>query len=495
MMPLPPLRTLHLSMVLWVVIPLVILSALAVQLSLHLAAGPAQESRLKEDLELVARAVRLPIGDNLANGNIGEVQNALNSIFSIGRVYGATVFDIDGNRIASVGTADRNLRNSRVAQDVVESGEIQERYREIDGRGVFSQFLPLYSAGSQINGLIQITRRESDFEQATQTLNLYAWGGWVAAAGLMALIVILGHYRGVGRHVQRLVGGMRSVESGDRSTRVEVEGPRELRDISQALNRMLDGLERAEADILDHQAAERELNQQLQAQERMAAIGRVASGIAHELGAPLSVIAGRARRLNSLLTESPEGKRQVGKIEHQVHRLNRIVRQLLDYCRPDARGHQSLSAETVARAALDDLSSEHRARQPWPELRAETPLPALTGDEARLTLALVNLLRNAVQAAHDRVRLTLRADAHTLTFIVEDDGDGLAAPPEQLWEPFYTSKPAGQGTGLGLTIARNVALEHNGELKLMAADPSGCRAELILPVSREAIPPTEGRHD
>lgn len=481
-MRLPPIRALHFSLVAWVVAPLVLLSALAVQLWVYLGVAPAQEKRLKEDLELVARAVRLPIGESLANGNVEEVQNALNSVFSIGRVYGATVFDTEGTRIASVGTADSNLRNSRVALDVVESGEIQERYRKINGRVVFSQFLPLYSAGSQINGLIQITRRESDFDQAYQTLSHYVWGGWFAAVALMAFVVIGGHYRGVGRHVQQLVGGMKQIEGGNRSLRVDVSGPRELRDIAKALNNMLEGLQQAETDILTHQAAEYELNQQLQTQERMAAIGRVASGIAHEMGAPLSVIAGRARRLQLLVGEEPEGKRQLDKIELQVERLNRIVRQLLDYCRPDAQGHRPLSAESVARAAMADLAPELPDRLAAPELIIAQPLPSLIGDEPRLTLALVNLLRNAMQAARTRVRLTLEAQGSALAFIVEDDGDGLHAPAEQLWEPFYTNKPAGQGTGLGLAIVRNVALEHQGQVRLGRSEWGGCRAELIFPI-------------
>ncbi|MEP4544611.1 MAG: HAMP domain-containing sensor histidine kinase [Saccharospirillum sp.] len=478
-----PLRSLHLSMLVWVVLPLLVLSALVVQLSLHLAVAPAQEERLKQDLELVARAVRLPIGESLANGEEAEIQNALNSVFSIGRVYGATVFDIDGNRIASVGTADSNLRNSQVAQIVVETGDTQERSRTINGRDLFSQFLPLYGAGRQINGLIQITRLESDFDQANRMVNLYSWGAWIIAAGLMVLIIIFGHYRGIGRHVQRLVYTMNRIEEGDRSIRVPATGPREMADISLALNRMLDGLDRAEREVREHQQSQRELNKRMQAQEKMAAIGRVASGIAHELGAPLSVISGRARRLSNHLGDEPRGHEQLQKIEHQVSRLNRIVRQLLDYCRPDGHAQVRLNPESVARAAGHDLSSE------WPEhlngIRWEIApdLPSLVGNESRLVLALVNLMRNAMQAAHSQVRVIIAAAADTVRFVVEDDGDERAsAPSETLLEPFYTSKPAGQGSGLGLAIVNNVALEHDGTLTLCQGEQGGFRAELSLPL-------------
>lgn len=489
-----PLRSLHLSMLVWVVLPLLVLSAVVVQLSLHLAVAPAQEERLKQDLELVARAVRLPIGESLANGQEGDIQNALNSIFSIGRVYGATVFDIDGNRIASVGTADSSLRDSEVAQIVVETGDTQERSRTIDGRDLFTQFLPLYGAGRQINGLIQITRLESDFDQANRMVNLYSWGAWIVAAGLMVLIVVFGHYRGIGRHVQRLVDAMNRIEGGNWSIRVPATGPREMADISLALNRMLDGLNQAEREVREHQQAQRELNKRMQAQEKMAAIGRVASGIAHELGAPLSVISGRARRLKNQIGDNPQGHEQLHKIEHQVSRLNRIVRQLLDYCRPDGHAQVRLNPESVARAAAHDLSSE------WPEPLADIhweiapDLPSIVGNESRLVLALVNLMRNAMQAARDEVQVTLTANASAIHFIVDDDGDEPApAPSETLLEPFYTSKPAGQGSGLGLAIVNNVALEHDGTLTLSRGPKGGFRADLSLPLQRPA--PEEPSHD
>lgn len=482
-----PLRSLHLSMLVWVVLPLLVLSALVVQLSLHLAVAPAQEDRLKQDLELVARAVRLPIGESLANGQEADIQNALNSIFSIGRVYGATVFDIDGNLIASVGTADSSLRDTQVAQIVVETGDTQERSRTINGRKLFSQFLPLYGAGRQINGLIQITRLESDFDQANRVVNLYSWGAWIVAAGFMVLIIIFGHYRGIGRHVQRLVEAMNRIEGGDRAIRVPATGPREMADISLALNRMLDGLDQAEREVREHQQSQRELNKRMQAQEKMAAIGRVASGIAHELGAPLSVISGRARRLKNQIGDNPQSHDQLHKIEHQVSRLNRIVRQLLDYCRPDGHAQVRLNPESVARAAGHDLSSE------WPEYLAAIhweiapDLPSIVGNESRLVLALVNLMRNAMQAARSQVRVTLTADPSAIRFIVDDDGDEPApASSETLLEPFYTSKPAGQGSGLGLAIVNNVALEHDGTLTLSQNPKGGFRAELSLPLQQSA---------
>ncbi|MCH8530642.1 MAG: HAMP domain-containing histidine kinase [Saccharospirillum sp.] len=478
---LSPIRSMHWTLVGWILLPLIVTSATLVSIGLHWA-GPAQEDRLKDDLELIARAVRLPISQNLIAGNLEDVQETLDSVFEIGRVYGATVFDTRGNQIASAGIAEDNLRGSRVATDVITLGETQESYREINGEGVFSQFLPLHGAGGQINGLIQITRQEADFSQASLSLNIMTWAAWFVATVLMTLMVIAGHYRGVGRHVRRLVDAMGSVGHGQRSLRVATEGPHEVQQIATALNLMLTDLEQADRDLHQQQAEQVRLNQQLQEQQKLAAIGQVARGIAHELGAPLSVISGRGRRIAQKGPLNQAQEAQLDKINRQVDRLNRIVRQLLDYCRPEAQPHRLSSPLQLAQQAMDDVSPEQSAEAPTPQLQVEGLLPDIRVDPNRVVLALVNLLRNAQQVARKSITLTICAEADQLRFTITDDGPGLQADPDELQQAFYTSKPAGEGTGLGLAIVANIAQEHQGELRLSnRADSSGCIACLCLP--------------
>lgn len=478
-----PIQSMHWTLVGWILVPLMAISATLVAIGLHWA-GPAQEDRLKDDLELIARAVRLPISQNLISGNLDEVQDTLDSVFEIGRVYGATVFDTGGNQIASAGIAEDNLRGSRVATDVITLGETQESYREIDGEGVFSQFLPLHGAGGQINGLIQITRQEADFNRASQSLYLMTWAAWFVAAVLMTLMVIAGHYKGVGRHVHRLVAAMGSVGHGQRSLRVATEGPHEVQQIATALNHMLADLEQADAELRQQQAEQARLNQQLQEQQKLAAIGQVARGIAHELGAPLSVIVGRARRIAQKGPLNSAQDAQLDKINRQVERLNRIVRQLLDYCRPEAQPHRLSSPQQLAQQALEDVSPERSTEAPAPQLEVEGSLPMIKVDPDRVVLALVNLLRNAQQVAHQHITLSIRMVSDQLCFTIRDDGPGLNASPDDLQQAFYTSKPAGEGTGLGLAIVANIAQEHGGALRLNnRTDTSGCVAELCLPIS------------
>lgn len=457
--------------VLYVVLPLWLILALGIGLTMHVV-GLEQQERLKEDIKLIARAVRGPIGDALAGGDIEGVERTLSAVFSIGQVYGASVFDADGRVLASSGIADVSLRNSPVATRVMQTGENQELYQQTAGKDVFSQFVPITDAGGRINGLIQITRRAKDFDQSFELLFKTAWLSWLAFGVLMMGVVTWGHYRGLGRHVNALVAVMDRVKAGDWQQQAEVAGPQELRRIALGLNDML-------AEIRDHQAQERALNRRLRHQQKMAAVGTVVGGIAHELGAPLNVIDGRARRLQKQ-TDQPEARRQLEAIRGQVLRLSRIVRQLLDFSRPESREVEPVELNRLLEQSCAAVRHEQLSAARLSLQRTVSPL-WLQLDGARLELALVNVLRNALQAAQSRVQVRVREQEEWLAIEISDDGPGFTLGPDELLAPFVTTKPKGEGTGLGLAIVHNIMAELDGGLALTAAPGGGARVTLTLP--------------
>lgn len=499
------------ALLLYVVLP--ILAVVGIGIGVGLERMNVQESdRLKDDLELLGRAIRVPVGEALAAGDEEAVQRALDSVFEIGRVYGASVFDVNGNRVAVAGIAERDLSRSRLTQELVMTGEQQERVRQISGVQMYSHFIPVFDDFRQANGFIQINRQASDFDASFKRLSLWAWGIWASMAVLTITMVIFGHYRGVGRYVSTLRQSMNQVESGDTAYRAPTDGPGELATIARGLNQMLDSLQANEQELAARRQHEQELSLQLQHQEKMAAIGNVASGIAHELGAPLTVIDGRARRLLKVHTDS-ESSRQLKAIRGQVGRLTRIVQQLLNYCRPASGDEQPNSPVDLARL-LPEVTNSVRFEQATgaPQFVLESsPLPQglqLLASEARLELALVNVVRNAAQVAQQAVHISVQVAANQqqppqvaftqhppsmvvsgarwLMITVTDDGPGL--PPErsqqELLKPFFSTKGEGQGTGLGLAIVDNVVREHGGALLIANRDDGaqGCRVVLWLPL-------------
>ncbi|MEX2479850.1 MAG: ATP-binding protein, partial [Gammaproteobacteria bacterium] len=448
-------------------------------------ASVQQEARLKEDLTLIARAVRLPIGRNLEQGDIDGVQSALRSVFAIGRVHGASVYDVDGQRVAAAGIATREPISDAAATTAVSTGQIQERYEEVHGRNVFLQFQPVLDSGGRINGLLQISRRQSDFHAALHELERTAWAAWVVLALMMTAIVVIGHYRGVGRHVNHILAAMRRIERGEPALPVDQGGPRELTAIGAGFNRMLAGMAQAQAQLETHRQSEATLNEKLRHQEKMAAIGRIASGVAHELGAPMSVILGRARRIEQSHPDDPVIARQITAIRQQSERLTALVEQLLEYCRPSSAARRPVAPLQLLETSVHALRPEMAAAGPAIEVDAASALPSFEGDPRRLELALVNLLRNAVQAARTVVRVSAAAHDGVVTIAVDDDGPGLSIAASQALEPFFTTKAAGEGTGLGLAIVNHIVAEHGGRLEISRSRLGGCRVSLLLPVGAE----------
>lgn len=411
----------------YVMLPLLVLSGIAIGVGLERAAE-FQDKRLRDDLELIGRAIHVPVSDALTRGDIAAVRVSLQSVFKIGRVYGASVYDTHGKIVASAGITERDLSESLLAEQVILTGESQDDYRQVAGRDVFSQFVPIQGTGGQIIGFMQLNRRAQDFDNAFGQLARIAWGTWLVLALATIAILVFGHYRGVNRYV------------------------------------------------------EEKLERQRRQQEKMVAIGQVSSGVAHELGAPLTVIDARAKKLQKRHLDD-DSQRQLQAIRGQVQRLTKMVNQLLAFSRTPVANKTNVALKQVITQAQQAISFEQRAE--GPQLLVEL-LPTdvmLEADIPRLELALVNIFRNALQAARQRVMVTATCTTETVTVHVADDGSGL---PEgfsqtQLIEPFTTTKGIGHGTGLGLALVSYIVHDHQGKLQLANRDNGGCEVTITLP--------------
>ncbi len=480
-----PIYSLRWALILQVLVPL--LAAMAVFTTIGLTTlERSAETRMQDEVELVARAVRLPISDSLEQGREQDVRQALESVFRIGRVYGAYVYDVDGELVAAVGAVNPATRKREVAELAAE-GEQQGAYEQIQGQDVYSYFLPLSDSGGRIAGLLQVTRRGSDFQELAVQLRLQAVAVIAVAGGLITLMVLWGHRRAIGRHFDRLTGSMARVESGELAHRAPLDGPREIRSLSQALNTMLDSMARAEQEIARRRDAQLELEAQLRHAEKLAAIGRLASGVAHELGTPLSVLDGKAQRaLRRAEPDAPEARALQG-IRREVARMEHIVRQLLEFGRGQNRQYRRTRMGDLATAAAAALEQPFSDAGATLELQPCEPDPELYVDPIRLEQVLVNLLRNALQAGAGAVRVSWRpGDAGGLQLLVDDDGPGVPAESrKRLFEPFYTTKAVGEGTGLGLAVVHGIITEHGGQVQVEDSPLGGARFRVQFPLNAQ----------
>ena len=249
---------------------------------------------------------------------------------------------------------------------------------------------------------------------------------------------------------------------------------------------------RARVYVLHDATETARLERALADRERLAALGSLSAGVAHEVNTPLTGVAGFAR---VLLDETPSDDPRrplLEKIERQAFRASRLVGSLLDLARGKPRERTSLDAVALARESARTFEEEVGARgvtltlaEPHSELR-------VIGHGDALLQVLVNLLKNGAEAALSAVRpagsggpvvaLSVRAEEGSVFFVVEDNGPGF--PPggaERLFEPFYSTKTGQGGTGLGLTIARDIIRAHGGTLDVEPGPAGGARFTVRLP--------------
>lgn len=487
-------RSLRLTLVLSMVVPLMIFSGVAIYVGLG-AVERNLNDRLREDLELVARAVSGPLSQAMSDGDEIVLGESLKSIFRIGRVFGASVFDEDGQQIASLGVADSDVTRSDSAERAIASGKLDGAFRRVDGVSVFSQFTPLVAPDGRIQGLLQVTRKRSDFHELVASSRIWAVSIWSVVSLMVILVVVLGHYGAVGRHVSRLLELMERMAPGRWQIDGHPAGPRELRQIHEGLQDMGARMAVAENEIRESVERERELSEQLKYQEKVAMIGRVAGGVAHELGAPLNVIQGRANILGrGDLADSD--RRHLRDIEHQVERMTLIIQQLLDCFRhvPDSRRETDLGAtvrELTARACDEPKCHGVEICTDIPEASA-----GVLAEPTRLEMACLNLVRNACQAAQSRVTVSVIPLEGYWELRVDDDGPGIDdSLREQIFEPFFSTRAAGEGTGLGLAVVGSVIKEHGGRIEVGASAYGGCRMSTFWPVYDKRLESTEAHHE
>jgi signal transduction histidine kinase len=237
----------------------------------------------------------------------------------------------------------------------------------------------------------------------------------------------------------------------------------------------------------------RERTERLLQSEKVATMGSLLAGVAHELNNPLAALSGHAQLLRQSAQE-PALVRRAEKIDQAATRCVRIVRNFLSLARQRVPERSHVWLKAVVEEAVELLAYELRTGDVELSLDLEKDLPRLWADPHQLNQVLVNLLANANQAMRRsprprRIAITAHHDAARARVRLEvaDSGPGIPSEiQDKIFEPFFTTKPAGEGTGLGLSLCRGIIEEHGGTIEVDSKPGHGTRFVIDLPV---VIPP------
>ncbi len=226
--------------------------------------------------------------------------------------------------------------------------------------------------------------------------------------------------------------------------------------------------------------------EQLLQSEKMAAVGQLISGVAHELNNPLTAILGYSQLLESSEHVSPRGAEYVGKLYKQAQRTHRIVQNLLSFARQQKPQRRPVLLNQILEDTLVLREYDLKLNNISVYREYDSSLAEAAGDTHQLQQVFLNILNNAVDAILEkssRGDIWIRTATAGSQLLVEitDSGPGVQ-DPLKVFDPFYTTKPVGKGTGLGLSICYGIIKEHGGEISVRNAPPRGATFTISLPV-------------
>jgi two-component system NtrC family sensor kinase len=261
-------------------------------------------------------------------------------------------------------------------------------------------------------------------------------------------------------------------------------------------NNRIEGVVLSGRDVTDL----KRLEEQLIRAEKLAAMGQMLAGVAHELNNPLTAILGVTELVREREGLDDSMKRQLDLTHRQARRAARIVQNLLEFSRPASPQKKPIDLNSIIERTLQLHEHSLRRNQVAVDFAPGTDLPPIVGDANQLIQVLLNLVTNAEQAIREvhesgRIQIRLASSGGNVVLTVEDDGVGIE--PEalpKLFDPFYTTKRPGGGTGLGLSICLSIVREHGGTIQAESLPGGGSAFKVYLPIAGEIRQPVSPAH-
>jgi len=396
-------------------------------------------------------------------------------------------------------TADDATRPfaSRQSLSSIPLGQLSSvRVRTTSGPGLYCSYFPL-ELGDGRRGALELAEsltRRDQYTNITIQRTMLLMGAMIIAA--MLLVGIFG-VRLIGRPLQALIQKTQQVADGDLRTPVIVGGSDELATLATALNQMCEKLDASQQAVLRESVQRIEAMEQLRHGDRLKTVGRLASGVAHEIGTPLNVVSGRAGLIASGNLSGDDVMKSAGAIQAEATRMTGIVRQLLNFARRSTPHRALCDLNSVIGLTVSLMEPIIRKKEAHVEVTKKLPEDVrVNADSAQLQQVFSNLLMNALFSKDSRVTVQIAAEIchacsteatvsepiRCVRTSVTDDGEGITESDlPHVFEPFFTTRDVGQGTGLGLSIAHGIVAEHGGWMTVESVRGQGTTFAVFLP--------------
>ncbi len=310
------------------------------------------------------------------------------------------------------------------------------------------------------------------------------------------IFILLGMKEWVSRPISQLVETTKELARGNLNVHIEWKRRDELSELGQAFNQMAMELREAQEKIIQEADRRLELERTLRHSEKLATVGQLASGLAHEIGTPLNIITGRIE-LTKRKIKDEEVQKNLEIVAQQTDRITKIIKQLLGYVRKKKTLQTKLNIHELLETTLSFI--DYQILRQNVKVMKELPreLPPIYGDRDQLQQVFLNLFLNALQAMPQGGTLRLSASLKQISkewgegnkrfyveIDVEDSGIGMEREVlENIFNPFFTTKDS--GSGLGLMVAQGIVQDHEGWIEVTSEVGKGSQFKIYLPAYRE----------
>jgi signal transduction histidine kinase len=470
------------------------------------------EREIRVGMRGFARAIQVSLGHFYGDlQDLAATQKFIDAVGPRGNIHGVILYDQEGKRVAVSaslrhGTDFPELDPAPIfaldPRPVLKNRKGTEGYIRGQERLINYRIEPVFDSRTQLVAAFVLARRGSRMIASIQDRRNRIFMTTSTLVGLLSLLILIIVRRSITRPINALISGIREIGKGRWEQRLQIKGRDEVASLANEFNLMSEELQQSYSRLVDEQQDKLKLEKELRHSERLASVGRLAAGLAHEIGTPLNIIGGRAEYLLRRPRSPEELKNNLEIIRSQSDRITAIVRQLLEF----SRRREPVFRSVDVLALLGNIKSllEHRLQEK--SVRVEIVGPPgplmITADPDLLQQVFSNLFSNSLYALREQGVISIRAEITReapptaaamesgpwLRVTFEDNGSGI--PPEHLgrvFDPFFTTKDIGEGTGLGLSISYGAIKEHGGDIRVESVPGKHTRFVIYVPTEQPRL--------
>ena len=447
-----------------------------------------------------AQAVRAALRDLYAdNQNMAATREFARAVAPRGNIHGLIVYDLAARPVAI--SSSLNYPDDFPELDpapilkldplpVLKDKKEREGYVRKPGTFIYYRIEPIYTSDGQAVGAFVLARHGAGSMAAIVERRNRIIATTVALVLALSVLVWFIVQRSVARPINHLINRVREVGRGQWQQRIDISGDDEVATLAREFNLMSEELQNSYHRLMAEQSERLKLEQDLRRSERLASVGQLAAGLAHEIGTPLNIISGRAEQLMRRPRSPEEMKDHLEIIRSQSERIAAIVRQLLDFSRRREPFFRQVDILALLARVKDLLAHVVENKRIRVEISHPPSLPPLRADAELLQQVFINLFANSIYALKPGGTIKIRVEpldigngtGKGVRIYFEDNGTGIVAENlGRIFDPFFTTKDIGEGSGLGLSVVFGIIKDHSGEIRVESEPGKFCRFIIDLP--------------